>query len=114
MSVRLGTLVEGTRYEVLFDATRGSKDVSFVLVGWLPAHAAEPRAWTMRIEPGGSALHAMNAPLAADYHALRLEVDVPDGQEGGTLTVSGLVAGRKAVHVGSDQTYLVQVVKGGR
>jgi len=111
MSVRLGAVVEGSPYEVRFEARPGTTDTSFVLVGWVPAHGAEPQAWAMRVEPGGSARHALDAPVAASYYAIQLDVDVPDGQAGGTLTVAGLVSGTKSVQVGEDETYLVQIVR---
>jgi hypothetical protein len=111
MSVRLGTVEEGAPYGVKFEASLDSTDVSLVLVGWVPAHGSQPQAWAMRVEPGELGNHALSAPVASSYYAIQVDVDVPDGQAGGTLAVSGLTTGVKTVAVKDDETFLIQIVR---
>lgn len=110
MAVRLGTVIEGSPYTVTFEANGGNDGVTFVLIGWMPAGDAQAQTWALRIEPGQSDEHASTAPLAKDYFFIEIEVDLPEPQGAGTLTVEGLVEGTKTVPVTADETYRILIV----
>ena len=111
MGVRLGRVIEGTSYEVEFEAGKDNDGNAFIFVGWQPNPPYPAQSYPLRVKKAERGLHALQCPPASAYQLIEIRVDVPDPGGVGTLRVRGLAGAKKdkEVEVTTDEVYWLEV-----